>query len=250
MSLFVPPPPPRKQHVVSQVLLRRFAVAGHIEALALTYPASRWRRRSPAAVGYVQDFVRANVEEVERVWGEVESRLAPALVDLDRGDSVRAGGATEEALRDCLALHWARSRPVRATSDRAWDKVRTDSHADLASRPDLLDRAFLQLTGLHPAGPQARDIANDRLHEGPDDIRSGRYFADRVVEFFERARTKLARSHIAVYDLPFEADDLLLSDSPVVAPNRAHGLGPRRGCPGRRRRVRHACWPACCRGGA
>jgi hypothetical protein len=231
MSFFVPPPPPRKQHVVSQVLLRRFAVAGHIEATALAHPDSGWRRRSPAAVGYVEDFVRANAEEVEQVWGEVESRLAPALVDLDRGGSVESGGATEEALRDCLALHWARSRRVRAAADRAWDSVRTRSHADLATRPDLLDRSFLQLTGLHPAGPQARAIAiaNDRLHEGPDDVRSGRHFADRVVEFFERARIELATIHIAVYDIPPEAEDLLLSDSPVVAPNSARtGWAPER----------------------
>src|SRR5206468_664513 len=94
-------------------------------------------------------------------------------------------------------------------------------------RPDLLNQSFLQLTGLHPAGPQARAIANDRLHEGPDDVRSGRHFADRVVEFFERARIKLAKSHIAVYDIPPKAEDLLLSDSPVVAPNRARtGWGP------------------------
>jgi hypothetical protein len=227
MSLFVPPPPPRKQHVVSQVLLRRFAVAGHIEASAVAHPDSGWRRRSPAAVGYVEDFVRANAEEVEQVWGEVESRLAPALVDLDRGGIVESGGATEEALRDCLALHWARSRRVRAAADRAWDKVRTRSHAGLATQPELLDRSFLQLTGLHPAGPQARAIANDRLHDGPDDVRSGRHFADRVVEFFERAQIKLATSRIAVYDIPPDAEDLLLSDSPVVAPDSARtGWGP------------------------
>ncbi|PZT91589.1 MAG: hypothetical protein DI630_29370 [Gordonia sp. (in: high G+C Gram-positive bacteria)] len=227
MSLFVPLPPPRKQHVVSQVLLRRFAVDGDIEVLAMDYPHSGWRRHSPAAVGYVKDFVRANAEEVEQVWAEVESRLARAFADVDRGSSVKPRGATEEALRDCLALHWARSRRVRDTVGRAWNDVRARSQADLATRPELLDRSFLQLTGLHPAGPQARAIANDRLHEGPDDIRSGRHFADRVVEFFVHAQDKLASSHIAVYDIPDEAEDLLLSDSPVVAPNREHtGWGP------------------------
>lgn len=226
MSFFVPPPLPRKQHVVSRVLLRQFAVDGDIEVSAVSY-TQRWRRRSPAAVGYVEHFVRSNAEEVEQVWAEVESRLAGAFADIDRGGSIEPGGATMEALLDCLALHWARSRRVRATVDRAWDDVRARSQADLATRPELLDRSFLQLTGLHPAGPQARAIANDRLHKGPDDVRSGRHFADRVVEFFERARAKLATSHIAVYDLPREAEDLLLSDSPVVAPNRARtGWGP------------------------
>lgn len=227
MSLSVPSPPPRKQHVVSRVLLRRFAVDGDIEVSNVAYPDSGWRRQSPAAVAYVKHFVRADAEEVEQVWSKVESRLALAFEDVDRGGSVESGGATEEALRDCLALHWARSKRVRERVGRAWEDVRARSHADLATRPELLDRSFLQLTGLHPAGPQARAIANDRLHEGPDDIRSGRHFADRVVQFFERARDKLATSHIAVYDVSDEAEELLLSDSPVVAPNREHtGWGP------------------------
>ena len=81
MSLNIPPPWPREQHVVSKVLLRRFAEVGLIEVSALAYPDGGWRRRSPAAVGYVENLVQANAEEVEQVWGEVESRLTPALVN-------------------------------------------------------------------------------------------------------------------------------------------------------------------------
>lgn len=227
MSLHLPAPAPRRQHVVSQVVLRRFTTGGLLEALTLEHPRAGWRRYPPSAVGYVRDFVQVDAEQVERVWGEVEARLPDAFEILDRQNPVIAGSPTESTLLDCLALHWARSGPVRDVSERAWSQVRARSHADFAERPALLDIGFRQLTGLHPAGPEARRIANDRLHEGPDDIRSGKHFADRVVEYFQHARSRLATSHLAVYDLPEDADDLVLSDSPVIAPDTARtGWGP------------------------
>lgn len=221
MTLVVPPPRPRKQHVVSQVLLRRFAVDGKVEVASLEYPNGPWLKRAPAAVGYVRDFVRADVSAVEQAWAEVEGRLAAAFSEVDQGGIIKAGGAIESALRDCLALHWARSIPIRAAVDQAWLRVRARSFADLEGRPAVLDRAFQQLTGLHADGPEARAIANEMLHEGPEELQSGEHFAERVLFFFECARTKLAATHVAVYDLPTIAGDLLLADSPVVTPNRS-----------------------------
>lgn len=87
----------------------------------------------------------------------------------------------------------------------------------MTTRPSAVP---LQLTGLYPAGPEARTIANDRLHEGPEDVTSGEHFARRVVEFFHRAQEHLASYRIAVYDVPPDADDLILSDSPVLTPNK------------------------------
>lgn len=217
------PRPPRKQDVVSQVLLRRFTIDGQLEARSLVHPNARWKRRSPGAVGYEKDFVRVNAEQVEDVWGAVEARLAPALDEVDSGAQVKPRSDVEAALIDCLALHWARSKGVREAMDRAWDRVRQTSFDDLQGRPELLEIAFYQMTGMHAAGPEALAIANRLIHQGPDDIVSGQHFATRVVEFFHHAQKRLAESHIAVYDLPDGADDLIMSDSPVITSHRGQG---------------------------
>ena len=98
MPVVIPPPPPRKQHTVSQVLLRRFTTDGFLEAFSLAQPHSRWRRYSPRAAGYSMDFVRSDAAAVEQVWSAVEETLPDALMDLHRGEVIEPDGVTERAL--------------------------------------------------------------------------------------------------------------------------------------------------------
>lgn len=46
-----------KQHVVSRVVVAEFAVDRHLEVEDARHPG-RWRRKAPAGVGYVNDFVQ------------------------------------------------------------------------------------------------------------------------------------------------------------------------------------------------
>lgn len=66
-----------KQHVVSRVVLAEFTVDRLLEVEDCRSPG-RWRRRSPAAVGYVNDFVKHDTGQVEALWQTVETRLKAA----------------------------------------------------------------------------------------------------------------------------------------------------------------------------
>ncbi len=217
-----------KQHVVSQVLLGEFAVNGRLEVEDARRPG-RWRLKSPAAVAYVKDYVRYDNTGAEATWQTVETRLRDALDELRTDEPPPRGSAAEAALLDCVALHWARSIPVRAVSERAWRCVRAQSMAAMAERPDVLARLHMQATG-RPAGPGDLLEVNERLHQGPAQIQSGEHFSDRVRQFFDKARDRFVGLSLQVGWCTEDAEDLLLSDSPVVTPSRSRtGLNPEQG---------------------
>jgi hypothetical protein len=95
----------QRRHVVSEVVLARYAVDGIVEVEDVRKPG-RWRAKSPSAVGYVEDYVRHDSAGAEAVWQRTETLLAKALDELDGGVVPERGSRTEQTVKDCLALHW------------------------------------------------------------------------------------------------------------------------------------------------
>jgi hypothetical protein len=218
-----------KQHVVSQVVLGQFADEDYELEVEDVRRPGRWRRKAPAAVGYVNDFVRHDSAGAEALWQTVETRLRVALDELNAGGVPAKGSATEEAVRDCLALHWARGSAVKEVSERAYRRVRQRSMGDLAAHPDVLAALHERATGLE-AGPEDLRAVNERLHSGPTEILSGEHFSERVQHFFEKARRYFAGRSLQVGVCADDAEDLLLSDCPVLTPSRSRpGLNPEQG---------------------
>lgn len=223
---------PKKQHVVSRVVLKEWTVGGRLRELNIAWPGARWRWSTPAGSGYVPRFVRVDAAKVEARWKKVEDRLPAALAELRQGGPVRPGTETEDAVIACLAMHWARSKAVRDTSDRIYAEQRRLSMDRLAQLPGALDWAHFAATGVHAAGPEARRLANERLHTGPPEIVSGARFAERVIDFYEEALDWYGRQHLQIYDIPADAPDLIVSDAPVLTPASAGtGLSPLSGVP-------------------
>jgi hypothetical protein len=210
----------KRQHVVSKVVLARFAVDKTVEVEDVRKPG-RWRPKSPSAVGYVEDYVRHDSAGAEAVWQQTETLLATALDELDGGGVPERGSRTEQTVKDCLALHWARSHSFKAAVDAAWERVRR-AHAEdlLARRPELLAWIFAQRTGRDDPTPQDLADVNDDLHQGPDDIVDGRHFSERVRHFYAEAEAKFADRSLQVGRCLPDTRDLIISDNPVVTPSR------------------------------
>jgi len=200
------------------VVLARFAVDKIVEVEDVRKPG-RWRPKSPSAVAYVEDYVRHDSAGAEAVWQQTETLLAEALDMLDAGGIPERGSRTEQTVKDCLALHWARSHSFKAAADKAWERVRRASAEDLARQPELLARVFAQRTGRHDPTPQDLADVNDDLHQGPEDIRDGRHFSSRVRHFYAEARTKFADRSLEVGRCLPDTRDLVISDNPVVTPS-------------------------------
>ncbi len=209
----------KRQHVVSKVVLARFAFEGSVEVEDVRKPG-RWRPKSPSAVGYVEDYVRQDSISTEAVWQRTETLLTEALNELNAGVVPERGSRTEQTVKDCLALHWARSHSFKAVTDRAWEKVRRASSEDLARRPELLAHVFKQRTGRNNATPRELAEVNEDLHRGPEDVVDGWHFSQRVRHFYAEAQAKFADRSLEVgWCLP-ETRDLVISDNPVVTPSR------------------------------
>lgn len=218
-----------RQHVVSKVVLARFAVDGIVEIEDVRKPG-RWRPKSPSAVGYVEDYVRHDSIGAEAVWQRTETLLATALNELDGGVVPEGGSRTEQAVKDCLALHWARSHSFKAAADKAWERVRRASIEDLARRPELLARVFAQRTGRNDPTPQDLADANEDLHQGPEDFIDGRHFSERVRHFYAQAQARFADRSLEVGRCLPDTRDLVISDNPVVTPShRKPGLNAQQG---------------------
>jgi hypothetical protein len=218
----------RKQHVVSQVVLAAFAVDGEVEAEDVRRPG-RWRPKAPAAVGYVNDYARYDSAATEGLWQTVETRLRDVLDELRSGRVPPRGSEAEAAIRDCIALHWARSKAVSAVSERLWEQVRRDHMEEMAGCPDLLAAVYRARTG-RTAGPAELHETNESLHAGPPEILSGEHFSRRVRYFFQQAQAKFADRSLQVGVCGNGVENLLISDCPVVTPSRSRTeLNPEQG---------------------
>ncbi len=145
------------QHVVSAVLLRRWAVGGFVLMYDLRHDFAK--PRSPRAEGYITGFTRVGARDFEARWGAIEDRMPSVFEALD-GRSLFAEPEALGRLKDFVALHFARSRTMREvyrrSIDHAMKKLKNDG--DLR-RPERLDELFFLRFGLHPAGPGAREAA-------------------------------------------------------------------------------------------
>lgn len=219
-----------KQHVVSVVLLKRFAASdGMLLVEDIRYPHATPKRRSPRSVGYVPNYVQARADEAEALWKTVEDRLHDAFVELDHGLEVPSGSQTEKAVVDCVALHWARSKVVREHADGLRESAILESRAALRAEPATLRGAFYSRYGLHAAGSEALEHMNDYLH-GSLVVNQPDFFAGQVMHHFRWAQELLSGRHLQLGDCPRGAPDLILSDAPVitVAEGRT-GLNPQGG---------------------
>lgn len=141
------------QHVVSRLLLRRWADA---DGLLVSHRIDNGyvRRCGPAGLGRVDTFVQPDLSHpVERRWHEIESRAGVAIKRVLETAEPPAG-EDADSLRDLLALHLLRSHD----SAEMWARAITSSREirgllEWLDGPGVLERLSFERTGLLPAGP-------------------------------------------------------------------------------------------------
>lgn len=207
----------RHQHVVSQVLLRRFGAPNHnggveLRVVALEY--GRSRVRGVSGCGAIDDFVPAGSASAEQLWQWVETLLGAALDSAEAG-TLFADLEHQRVIKDALALHFMRSPHLLIShyqsAARTWAESRA---AAIKAQRHHLEQHFFDTTGLHPAGVGALEVAFDDLaRQRIDEILDGWTFRSRVEQNVDRMRTWLAEYSIEVLRA---ASPLYISDAPVV----------------------------------
>ncbi|MFC8705846.1 DUF4238 domain-containing protein [Streptomyces anulatus] len=209
------------QHVISQVLLKRFAAPFGSNGLKLVpfnldHPDRLHKMASPRQCGKVPYFARFASASLEQVWGKLETRIPDAARAVDRGD-VFQHEQHVQTLKDLIALHLVRSLNYRNVHERIFTNVYTETRtALLTDRSDLLRLAVLQRSGLHLSGPQGLATAADQiLSPHLTNFENGADFRARIEGTFAKAKEMISEAGLEI--LVPATGEFLLGDTPALA---------------------------------
>lgn len=218
---------PRRQHTVSQVVLRRFISPDteKLEAFALNY-GKHYQRRTEQ-VGFVKDFVKYEQVATEGLWRRTEDRIPLLFEALDNQTYMDLPEA-EEIAKDLLALHVVRSRTRQEVHKLVLDRAKDRVRHELLSDRDGLSSRFYQRRGFFPAGQELlMDQVEWELQQGVQSQFSDVWFQERMLVNFQEARLQIARGRVQVVEVPRDVGSFLIADDPAVQMKAGHlGLGP------------------------
>lgn len=209
----------RRQHLVSKVLLKRWAVDG--ELLAFNLDDGTQRLRSPKAEGFQEQFIRHGSGRAEDRWRIIEDRAHRALSAVEAG-SLFENTTDVDAIKSLVGLHAFRSRVASAMWNRALKRQVESGESDhvktlvaLINEPEVQDAFFEHETGLKSAGPEARALARARLVEnfdrqfGP----GGEAFREVLTENLDRFTQEYAEHTV---EIGVSSSELLIGDVPAL----------------------------------
>lgn len=209
------------QHVVSQVILRRFArrverrQGRQLSWMNLEYPAAKPKFSGPAGCGVAPHFVRYASRSAERIWAVIEDRLPPALQACDNG-TLFDHPKHVNTIKEAIALHFVRSYQTLGVHERAWAETRDEHRSAWLNMPGFLDRAHYARTGLYAAGVEALEAtADDLLAPVEALVRSGAMFRARIEDVFKMALEK-AKAACLEIGKPGNGE-FLIGDTPALA---------------------------------
>ncbi len=210
----------RRQHVVSKVLLKRFAApatggAGpQLYPYDLNHPYQAHKLKGPGGCGWVEDFVPFASGTLEALWARTEQDLPRAFAALDAGRLLDEP-EHHPVLRDLVALHWVRSYFYRQTFDRIYADFRDLSRRwFLSTGQDLLRMAALQEFGLHLTGLQGLEGVLEELLRPTDELyESGALLRIHMERMFYKVRDHIGTAGLEIHTLA--AGEFLIGDTPA-----------------------------------
>lgn len=210
------------QHVLSKVILRRFAVGngpdkGLLYPFRLVYPQAQARHQliGPDGCGKTPDFIAFASGSAERLWKETEDKLHDALAAVDNGRLLDSP-AHMATIKDTIALHYVRSSAARLVHVRTWLKVLAASRARwLTSWRWLLEAKFYRVKGFYAAGDQALSVFLDQMMQPSiDRAVSGQLFRVRAEDLFGQAREWMNGQGLEI--LSPASGEFLIGDVPAL----------------------------------
>lgn len=223
--------PYKYQHVVTRRLLDRWVNrpgTGRIQPFDVAQ-GIELREIPTRRAAVVEDFVRFLPVETERRWAQLEQHLPTVFSALDDGRLLEDPDLMEVA-RDCIALHYARSKTVRIVHALAQHRAVESQAQALRANPSALDRHYFDRTGFHPplnSGAHREWIIGELLSGFAALVESGETFQESVIRNYEEVKDWLSSSTLEIAQPAEGAGEFLIADSPAAAlkPGWA-GVGP------------------------
>lgn len=218
-----------RQHVISQVVLRRFAgpiPSGSRQLAFFDLAAGQATLADAEDVGYVENFVPVDSQATEDLWQTVETRLRPAIKAALGGTAlgipVHIG-----TLRQAVALHYVRNPQTLIVHNQSYADALQNGIDRMAKTP-YAAHAFEQKYNIASAGPEALRLGAEaiygrliKLHE------EGGLFRLSVQRLFEKVCDRFDAKGVQILTPASRHKEFLLGDLPAITINRASGeAGP------------------------
>lgn len=222
--------PVEDQHVLSKVILRRFAGIdgkdkGLLYPFRLCYPDARHTLLGPDGCGKIKNFVPYASASAERLWKETEDKLPAALGAVDDG-TLLDSPEHMATVKDAIALHYTRSAATRITHFRVFIQTAAASrNLWLTDWRPRLEAAFYQAKGFYAVGDQALGrFFDEMMQPNLDMAASGKLFRARIEDMYLKARAVVSSSGLEV--LTSGSGEFLIGDVPALTiPRNGTGLG-------------------------
>jgi hypothetical protein len=216
-----------RQHVVSQVVLRRFADESNLLSV-FDRISGRVTRKGAGGIAFVDNLVAHEPEASELLWKAVEDHV-PELFSALESRSLLDEPSLVDLAKDLIALHWGRSHTLLAI----WNELIPEKLQLLVDR--LLTRftpeeAFLSVTGLYPPSTQVAKAYVEEFiaRTWGDQFIDGSLFRERLEFNYEKARSLAASSSLQVAEALTSA--FLIGDNPALSVQRdSTSVGPLQG---------------------
>jgi hypothetical protein len=171
--------------------------------------------KSPRAVGYVVNFVKANPSAAEERWKRSEDRL-PEVYRAIANRSLLSMPKLIEVAKECIALHAVRSRT----------RIRIHEHVKLTSHAKLLEQLKLSPEAIDEYAEREADRVMALIDQDTE------FFQERVMINLDDLVDRLERTSIQVVETGPGAGEFLIADDPSPSLKVGHhGLGPLGGVP-------------------
>jgi hypothetical protein len=220
---------PKKQHLVSQVVLRRFVDDDGL-LLRVNLEHGNIGYASPAACMYEWNFVAAAPNEAEKLWQTVEDRLPAALAAID-GGAIQTDADSIKILKECLALHFIRSHNTKlvteASSKYASAKMRDEL---VTEEKDDLAHQYYKEHHIHLVGKEGLSFAAAKVMATIEPaLSSSQEFWERVKIHFEEVKKFLAPLELEMLMPESDTDEFLIGDGPALPYQSGNLMGGFRG---------------------
>jgi hypothetical protein len=220
-----------RQHVISEVVLRRFA--GRVSSVGrllarFDLAAGQATLAKAKDVGYVENFVPVDSKATEDLWHTVETRLRQAITAARSGTALNSP-AHAATLRHAAALHFVRNPQTLIIHNQSFADALKNGIDALANTSHAAE-AFRQKYGLEPAGPEALRLGAEAIHGRLIKLHEeGGLFRLSVQRLFEKVCDRFDTKGIQILTPASTSKEFLLGDLPAITVDRATGAAGRAG---------------------
>lgn len=222
-------PPVARQHVISQVVLRRFAgriPSGSRQLAFFDLAAGQATFADAEDVGYVENFVPVDSQATEDLWQTVEGRLRPAI-KAALGGTVLGNPVHISTLRQAVALHYIRNPQTLIVHNQSYADALRNGIDRMAKTP-YAAHAFEQRYNIAAAGPEALRLGAEAIYDRLIKLHDeGGLFRLSVQRLFEKVCDRFDTKGVQILTPASRGAEFLLGDLPSITINRASGeAGP------------------------